>query len=164
MFQYWIEKIGPISLILRANLTHKDMLALCQKYKLPNFYVNCLLSWSDLRYIDFLHVDNILKEQLWYNSNINGKPLFFEKWYRFGILSIKDIVENCRFKPRDCICGVLNSYSLLVDFRYTKLKNAIPKIWIKRISEFNTYDGNSNQTDDTDLHEYRHTMLYDYLQ
>ena len=73
----------PISLILRANLTHKVMLALCQKYKLPNFYVNCLLSWSDLRYIDFLYVDNILKEQLWYNSNIcvNGKPLFFEKWY-----------------------------------------------------------------------------------
>ena len=57
MFQYWIEKIGPTSLILRANLTctHKDMFALCQKYKLPNFYVNCLLSWSDLRYLDFLH-------------------------------------------------------------------------------------------------------------
>ena len=42
---------------------------------------------------------------------------------------------------------------LLVEFRYTKLKNAIPKVWIKHISEFNTYDGNINQTDDTDLHE-----------
>ena len=78
-------------------------------------------------------------------------------WY---ILSIKDIVENGRFKPRDYICGVLNSNSLLVDFRYTKLKNAIPKIWIKRISEFNTYDGNSNQTDDTDLHVNKDTRCY----
>ena len=73
MFEYWIEKIGPIPLILKANCSRKDMSILCRKYKLPRFYVQCLLAWSNLKYIDFLHIDNILTEQLWYNSNIRAK-------------------------------------------------------------------------------------------
>ena len=42
MFTYWIEKIGHISFIFKCNCCKKDMLALCQKHKLPSFYIDCL--------------------------------------------------------------------------------------------------------------------------
>ena len=154
LFQYWIERIGPISLILRANCSNKDILNLCLKYKLPPFYVNCLLSWSNLKYIDFLDVDDIYEEQLWYNSNIsiNGKPLYFKEWYQKGIILIGDIFDNGHFKSRNDICKILNSNSLLIDFKYAKLKKAIPKTWVKRILEMNRNE-NTVKICDTDSYK-----------
>ena len=64
------------------------------------------------------------------------------------------IVENRRFKSRDQICNVLECNSLLVDFKYTKLKNAIPKVWIKYIREvhIHVHPGN-NQMNYNDCYE-----------
>ena len=150
MFRYWIEKIGPTSLIFKTNCSSKDMLLMCQKRKLPNFYTRCLLCWSELRYVDFLQVENVKCEILWFNSNIraNGKMLFFDEWYKKGILSVDDILENGSFKFRNHICNVLDQNSLLVDFKYAKLKNAIPKVWVER-----TRIGDNPQNFDNDLYE-----------
>ena len=41
---------------------------------------------------------------------------------------------------------MVGSNSLLVDFMYTKLKKAIPKVWIKRIHEVNQNDDDDRGT------------------
>ena len=63
------------------------------------------------------------------------------------------IVENRRFKSRDQICNVLECNSLLVDFKYTKLKNAIPKVWIKYIQEVHIHPDNNIQMNDNDCYK-----------
>ena len=69
---------------------------------------------------------------------------------------MNDIVENGRFRPREHICRVLGSNSLLVDFMYTKLKNAIPKMWIERIQDVNyAHDDKTNSQFEGDLYEIR---------
>ena len=136
MFTYWIEKICQISLILKCNCCTKDMFALCQKYKLPSFYTDCLIAWSELRFVDFMHVDDVAKQILWYNSNITfeRRPIFFKEWYNKGFVSIADVIENGRFKSKDFIGRRLGSNSLLVDFLYAKLKKAIPNVWLRNIA------------------------------
>ena len=154
MFTYWIEKIGHISFILKCNCCKKDMLALCQKHKLPSFYIDCLTSWSELRYIDFIHVNDVANQILWYNSNITveKKPIFFREWYNKGIVSIADIIENGRYKSRECIGRVLGSNSLLIDFMYVKLKKAVPNVWLKNIPDIATQ--NSTHPNDSDIHTF----------
>ena len=155
MFRYWVERIAPMSLILRSNCSCKDMLALCRKYKLHGFYIQCLLSWSELTHIDFLQVDNIQNQVLWYNSHIriDSKVLFFEEWYKKGILLIKDITENGCYKSRDYLCNLLGLNSLLVDFKYTKLKKAIPIVWKNSIQRPDTLANCEANCDQDDLYE-----------
>ena len=63
------------------------------------------------------------------------------------------IVENRRFKSRDQICNVRECNSLLVDFKCTKLKNAIQKVWIKYIQEVHIHPDNNIQMNDNDCYE-----------
>ena len=155
MFEYWIEKICPIPLLLNSNCSSKDMLILCKKHKIPNFYVQCLIAWSEIKYIDFMCVTNVSKEILWYNSNIKfeGETLFFKEWYCNGLLSLGDILVNGRFKSRDFICNTLESNSLLVDFKYTKLKHAIPRVWVHRTRDHVSTRDNRIRDYDSDTYE-----------
>ena len=64
MFRYWIEKICPFLLILKTNCFSKDMLKLCVKQKVPDFYTDCLITWSELKYIQFPDILKVKKPSI----------------------------------------------------------------------------------------------------
>ena len=65
LFDFWVNKIGPLPLCFRFNCSRKDMSILCKKNR-------CHLSiqiYCDIRFTEIHNVD-ISREILWYNSHI----------------------------------------------------------------------------------------------
>ena len=69
-FIYWIEQICPLSLKLKTNCSRKDMLMLCSKHSMPDFYVNLLASWSELTHVDMLEFLNVKMFEIKYYGTI----------------------------------------------------------------------------------------------
>lgn len=47
----------------------------------------------------------ILDQTLWYNSNIkiNGQIVFWEHWYKKGVMYISDLMVKCQFLTWDVV-------------------------------------------------------------
>ena len=105
-------------------------------HKLPLFYVNLLTYWCELRYVHVLNVQDIINEIIWYNSNIKHERniLFFKEWNANGILRVSDVFENGHWRSCNSLCEHLGTRSLLlVNFKFSKLKNAFPKVWVQKM-------------------------------
>ena len=135
LFKYWVSFIQDVPTFLKLNCSGKDMLSLCKMYKLPLFYVNLLTYWCELRYVHFPNVKDIRNEILWYNSNIkHGRNvLFFKDWNVNGIRKVSDLFENGQWLSCYSLYERLGTSSLLVNFKFSKLKNAFPKVWAQKI-------------------------------
>ena len=73
--------------------------------KLPAFYVDILKSLKKImKYSIPESAEEIQYEMLWFNTyiNVNGKPLFYESWYKKGLLYIHQLVDiNGNFVDKD---------------------------------------------------------------
>ena len=81
------------------------------------------------------------KQIIWHNKNIlsNSKSLFYADWFNCGTVYLKDLFEDGLFLSINKIFLRLETrkgkQNLVFD--YTKLKNAIPKIWLKALTREN---------------------------
>ena len=78
--------------IWHCNLKHSDVKRVFPE---DNYWVKVLTDWCELNYCEPEGVQNILKQLLWYNSNllIDNKPYFIDKAYDEGIMYIKDLID-----------------------------------------------------------------------
>ena len=137
LFSYWISKIGGFPLFLRFNCQGKDFVCLGKQNKLPQFYLDLLNVWANIRYIDILKVTDIGNQIIWNNSNIkyDNKLLFFKRWSDLGIVSVKQVVTDGCWKEVNDILNDFESKNLLCHFELSKLKKAFPIIWLNKTKD-----------------------------
>ena len=101
-----------------------------------NFWKCVISGWFDSQdpFPSVPNAEDILGQSLWYNSRIqiDGKPIFYEDWFRCGIWHINDLCrENGGFLSYDEFTSL---YLLNTDFlQYHGILSAIPRIWKKTI-------------------------------
>ena len=57
LFDFWVNKIGPLPLCFRFNCSRKDMSILCKKKQMPSLYTDLLCFWCDIRFTELHNVD-----------------------------------------------------------------------------------------------------------
>ena len=151
LFEYWTRKIGKFPLCLNFNCNRSDMHKICEKRKLPEFYVDMFCSWADIKYISFLKVTNIENEIIWYNSNIRYRDevLHFPNWTENDIYKVKQVLINGVWKDVDLICDEFRKKKLLSLFKLSLLKSAFPNVWLEKLRN---RDRNANQSTVEEVH------------
>ena len=116
------------------------MFMLCNKKKVPPFYIDLLCAWCEIRYIEVTDIPDIGNEILWFNSNFKFKRevLFFKKWFEHDIVFVNQLSHNYCWKSTASVHQMLDCKSLLIDFEFLKLKKAIPNEWLRKGIEANT--------------------------
>ena len=103
---------------------------------MPLFYRQILCFASKRKIESPNHVNDILRQNLFYNRfiTINGKSIFFKRWYRNGFKVISDILtESFEIRTFD---DLQNSFNSPINFlEYNKLKKAIPTSWLNTLQE-----------------------------
>ena len=136
MCKHWFDCLGGLHLLLNCNYTDYT-LNLLKLRNVPHFYIEILHAWYLInKYTSSecqtqKHIDENI---LWYNQDIvfEKKMLFYEDWYKSGIIYLKDIFKNGTFVSVNELFIRLKtrrSKQFLI-FDYTKLQKSIPKIWI----------------------------------
>ena len=89
---HFLKKVGGLNFLLRCNYDVTFF------NELPTFYQRILDSFNELKTLyNYYQKQDIV---LFNNKEIlvGGKPIFFSKWFRKGIISIKDLLtENGNF-------------------------------------------------------------------
>ena len=135
LFKYWSEKIGGMPTCLKFNCNRKDIYSICKKKRLPDFYIDLFVSWSELRYIDTFKVNDVENEIIWYNSNIKygGEMLYFSSWVKHGVFKVQQVLTEGKWKEAISICEAFKDTELLASFKLCKLKKAFPIFWLERL-------------------------------
>ena len=149
-------KLGKM--IEHINLSRKDI---C--YILPN--LDCTIFWHDVvrTWVSMSHEkpnskDEILKESLWWNSNIKigNKPIFWQRCYDSDIRFIRDIWNEDK-KEFYSLEEINQKYGPDINFiQYHGIKQAISKEWVQELGQ------NKNEKEHTDIRELLHStkLLY----
>ena len=134
-FKYWTQKIGEIPLCFKFNCKKNDMYHICKRKKLPEFYVDLFCTWSELKYVDLLYVNNIENEIIWYNSNVKfrNELLYFPSWINNGVLKVKQVIKDRVWKEIEQVCNDFLGRILLSSFKFAKLKSAFPVVWLRKL-------------------------------
>ena len=114
-----------------TDLFHTRCSNFPENLQIPTFYKEIISAWNEVRKLCLPNTtSDIQKESLWFNDfiKINQKSVFFSKWYRAGILFVRDIIN-----PDGSILGIdqLNrTFNLQVDImQYNGIISAIPRQW-----------------------------------
>ena len=128
--------LGGLHLLLNCNYTDYT-LNLLKLRNVPHFYIEILHAWYLINKYTSAecptqkHVDENI---LWYNQDIvfEKKMLFYEDWYKSGIIYLNDIFKDGTFVSVNELFIRLNTRrsKQFFIFDYTKLQKSIPKIWI----------------------------------
>jgi hypothetical protein len=98
--------------------------------KISPFYFQLLKVWDKTKDPPGVDPFNIRRETLWRNKNItsNKKEIFYENWFKNGIITIHDIVdESGEFKVLE---ELSNEFGYPIPFmEFNALKLAIPTQW-----------------------------------
>ena len=121
-------------------LQKKIDLSLIAKRKCPPFYRQLFVYWNEIHGIEPVTVNEILNEQLWFNSRIlvDGKPVFYQNWSDKGICTLHDIVNEQGFLlPLE---GIERKFGIHIKnvMQYNSLIAAVPSKWVKCLKNHNT--------------------------
>ena len=137
---YWFDRFGGINLILNSDFQAHNVSSIFGK-NMPEFYVEIVHAWSQIDKKIFGKELPVEKNILWHNQNItfNKNTLYYKEWFESGIIRLEDILLGKSFKTVEEIRSVLKTKNIkrCVIFHYSKLRQAIPKIWLTQISETN---------------------------
>ena len=133
MCKHWFDCLGGLHLLLNCNYTDYT-LNLLKLRNVPHFYIEILHAWYLINKYTSAecqtqkHVDENI---LWYNQDIvfEKKMLFYEDWYKSGIIYLNDIFKNGTFVSVNELFIRLKtrrSKQFLI-FDYTKLQKSIQK-------------------------------------
>ena len=116
--------MGGRNFLLRCNYDTKYF------NDLPVFYKKIPQFFNDLR---ILHVYDQQQDIILFNNKetlVDGKPIFFSEWFKKGIISIKDLLnENDNFLTFD---EFSLKYSCKTNFlQYYQVISAVPKHFVK---------------------------------
>ena len=117
---YYLRKFGGLNFLLRCNYDAKYIKSI------PLFYRNILVYFSELKTLySFDQAQNII---LFNNKEIlvDSKTFFIREWFKKGILSIQDLLNNTG-QPMT-YQEFTNKYSCITNFlQYYQVISAIPK-------------------------------------
>ena len=117
---YYLRKFGGLNFLLRCNYDVKDIKSI------PLFYQNILVYFNELKTLyNFDQAQDIL---LFNNKEIlvDSKAIFIREWFKKGILSIQDLLDNTG-QPMS-YQEFINKYSCKTNFlQYYQVISAIPK-------------------------------------
>ena len=89
------------------------------------FWKDVLLSYIDIyKYQQLKYKEQILHSALWYNPLISPEPLFIRSWYKAGIYTVSDILNN-EFQMID-LNTVQDKYNITINWLdYARVKNSL---------------------------------------
>ena len=103
---------------------------------IPLVYKDLVSYWSELKAQDKpVNANHIYNECIWFNPfiTIDGKTLFYKKWYTVGIKYISDILDPNGLLLTDQ--ALKDKFNFECNFlEYYGLRNAIPKVWRTTLS------------------------------
>ena len=124
-----LEKFGGLSFLTNCNYDISSL----QINNLPTFYREILTFWQNTK-VAFENPTSPQDEIIWNNKNIriNGKSLFFKRWFDKRIIYVKDLLKaDNNFIPFTQFC---EKFRLKIPFTlYFGLINAIPASWKSEI-------------------------------
>ena len=90
-----------------------------------------MLTWSSINYHVPTSKSDILKQVLWFNSNIKDRnnTLFLNSWYKKGIILVEHIFKESNFKTCQFLQTEFGSCINIID--YYRVIEALPKEWLK---------------------------------
>ena len=121
-------------LFFNGNLNRKDSNKLIKNKSI--FWLEVVNAWADYNFCSPNHIEDILGQQIWFNSHIQVKklPVYHKALHEAGITYIKDIVNN------DYVLGtnsIIQKYSLNTKHAMSinGIVSAIPHSWKEVIKE-----------------------------
>ena len=149
-FEYWIEKLGGIDIIMNCKCLPKYVTS--YRGKIPDFYCDLLCTWFTVKrvnYVKDIHhtYGSVTKEMIWLNCDIKfkGKALLYTNWIKSGILFLGDIVIGNRFLTVKELKDKLIYYDGRWLSEYAKIRTAIQQRWRRiikygeQVYDFNDY-------------------------
>ena len=136
----WVKIIDSIIKDIKFTDLMYTHSMLNNKYvtKLPLFYQKMLTLWNKIRTHDTGSVQSIQSQIIWLNDSvtIEKKIFFWEKWYRHGIVRIKDLLDsNGNFLSPE---NMQTKYNIRCSFIETlQIRQAIPFQWRKLLRTSN---------------------------
>ena len=136
IFEYWLQKIGGVKVVLNCRCDPKFMLSL--QRKLPGFYCDILYTYfwykQEFYFKDILALNSseeISKEMLWLNTHIryNGEMLIFNNWIKSGILFVGDILDENGIMPMSVLKEKLQYLDGRLFSEYGKCCFVINNLW-----------------------------------
>lgn len=146
MFSYWFDLLGGTTFLLNCNFSF-NTLNIVNERKIPTFYKEILEAWELIRTFTTVKdvcmfnpdYNDIRNQIIWHNKHIlfNNQSLFYKDWYKSGITYLTDIVGRNGFHSMENIRTKINikRSKNIVMFDYTRLKKAIPTVWIRKLSD-----------------------------
>ncbi len=151
----WIIKIRFSEIDNWNKIGHKIFTKLDEKYneeyfllkcsnlknieiRIPKFYKECLLAWSDiLKKTKQTNKEDVLNQYLFGNHNIlnQGKSLFFPHWCKSDLKQVKDLwntAQNVFYSGAIVFEQLIKKDNWIVE--YEIIKKAIPKSWLEILS------------------------------
>lgn len=101
----------------------------------PRFYQTVLASWKEVKEMKSKVNNNFSDEIIWNNKaiTINSKSLFYDSWYKAGIIKIRDLL-NTTDNTFLSYNQLLRKYNIRSHFlQYHSLVSAIPEQWKKQL-------------------------------
>ena len=137
-----LKKVGGAFLLV-CNYDLK-----CLKLDLPiQFYKDALSIWQMINQRTPENEEQILNEILWNNwfIKIEGFSVYYNNWYRAGVIRIKDIFYGNGFLTFKDFC---HRFRVQTNFlTYNGLCNAIPQNWIRLLKHSNLNDSHNNNSE-----------------
>ena len=121
-FQSWFPYIKLVDLFQTRCLIPPEMTT-----NLPLFYQDLIYIRAEIMSKEAIRFQN---EYLWFNPHIkiDGKPVFYKKWYEKGIKFVKDLINENKQFFLDAELKV--KYGIDFHFlEYISLRLAIPRTW-----------------------------------
>ena len=104
-------------------------------HPVPKFYEQLLDIWYSIHNKEPMTVQEILQEDIWFNSNIliGNKPTYNKEWDEAGIRCIQNLVEGNSLMAQETIT---QKYKVTCDILfYNGLRTAIPRSWLAKIND-----------------------------
>ena len=111
--------------IAECNINIKDVKAVIQ----PSMFRDVMTAWCRINFRTPTSQGDVLDQVLRYNSHIKcgGKLMFLDKWYRSGVVKMKHIWREDRFKTIVELREEFGKEINIIDA--SRVINAIPKEW-----------------------------------
>ena len=131
----------PVSteLLWDCNITTKDIDQLVSPCLLSDIWK----AWARINYRIPTSKQDILRQVLWFNSNIRNnknKVILFRSWYMRGINTLQQLVNGDQYKECATLWREFGKVINIIDL--TVIRRAIPKEWLSVIKHGITVDRN----------------------
>lgn len=120
-----IKEFGEL-FVFQCNLEKNDLKVKNIKSK---FWKDVLSAWCDLNYKKYINKNELQKQIIWNNSNIQleNKSIYYRDYVQNGLIYVHSLFENGRLKS---IHSLRENYGIDINFlTLSSIIKAIPKEW-----------------------------------